>query len=115
MNRRRLNSILNTVGLLVLGIIALAWTVPILWTFAVSFHSPNEPLSATNLWWSSQPTISNYSQAFDIAPFAKYYLNTILIVVGILAFQLVTISLAGYAFARFNFRGQNILFFLIML
>jgi sn-glycerol 3-phosphate transport system permease protein len=115
MSKKRLNSSLNTVGILALGIIAVAWTVPILWTLAVSVHSPNEPLSATNLWWSSQPTFDNYSQAFDIAPFAKYYLNTIIIVLGILAFQLVTICLAGYAFARFTFRGQNILFFLIML
>ncbi len=115
MNKRRLTSTLSTAGLLVLGVIALAWTVPILWTFAVSVHSPNEPLSATNLWWSSQPTLANYSQAFDIAPFGQYYLNTVLIVLGILIFQLVTICLAGYAFARFKFRGQNILFFLIML
>jgi sn-glycerol 3-phosphate transport system permease protein len=115
MNNRRLTSTLGTLGLLALGVIALAWTVPILWTFAVSVHSPNEPLSATNLWWSSQPTLSNYSQAFNIAPFGQYYLNTVLIVLGILIFQLVTICLAGYAFARFKFRGQNILFFLIML
>ena len=115
MNRNRLHSAFNTAGLLALGVIALAWTVPILWTLAVSFHSPNEPLNASNLWWSSQPTLSNYFQALDIAPFAKYYVNTILIVLGILAFQLVTICLAGYAFARFTFRGQNILFFLIML
>ena len=115
MSRRRLTSMLSTVGLLALAVIALAWTVPILWTFAVSVHSPDEPLSAANLWWSSQPTLSNYGQAFDIAPFGQYYLNTILIVFGILAFQLVTICLAGYAFARFKFRGQNVLFFLIML
>ncbi len=115
MSRRRLNSILSSVGLLLLAVIALGWTVPILWTFAVSLHSPDEPLSAANLWWSSQPTFANYGQAFDIAPFGQYYLNTILIVFGILVFQLVTICLAGYAFARFKFRGQNILFFLIML
>ncbi len=115
MNNRRLNSTLRTIGLLVLGVVALAWTMPILWAIAVSFHSPDEPLSANNLWWSSAPTLSNYSQAFQVAPFGRYYLNTILIVLGILAFQLVTICLAGYAFARFRFRGQNVLFFLIML
>jgi len=115
MNKRRLISIFNTVGLFALGIFALAWTIPILWTFAVSIHSPDEPLSAVNLWWGSQPTLSNYSQAFEIAPFGRYYLNTVLIVLGILIFQLVTVCLAGYAFARFKFRGQNILFFLIML
>ncbi len=115
MNSRRLNATLRTIGLLALGVVALGWTMPILWAIAVSFHSPDEPLSASNLWWSSAPTVSNYSNAFQIAPFGRYYLNTILIVVGILVIQLVTSCLAGYAFARFRFRGQNVLFFLIML
>jgi sn-glycerol 3-phosphate transport system permease protein len=115
MSKLRLSSFLNALGWLALGVIAIGWTVPILWTLAVSIHSPNEPLSATNLWWSSHPTVTNYSQAFQIAPFGSYYINTILIVFGILAFQLVTICLAGYAFARFKFYGQNVLFFLIML
>ncbi|HUH97285.1 MAG TPA: hypothetical protein VLZ89_08010, partial [Anaerolineales bacterium] len=114
MSKNRLSTLVNTLGLLALGVIAIAWTVPILWTLAVSVHSPDEPLSAANLWWSSQPTFYNYSQAVEIAPFARYYLNTVIIVLGILAFQLVTICLAGYAFARFTFRGQNVLFFLIM-
>ena len=115
MNRRRPIHLFNTLGLAVLGLVAIGWTVPILWTFAVSFHSPNEPLSATNLWWSSHPTTANYALAMQIAPFGQYYINTILIVFGILAFQLVTISLAGFAFARFKFRGQNVLLFLLML
>jgi len=117
MNKRRfsLKFRLSTLWLFALGVLALGWTVPILWTLAVSIHSPDEPLSVANLWWGSHPTFSNYSQAFDIAPFAQYYLNTVLITLGILVVQLITICLAGYAFARFKFRGQNILFFLIML
>ena len=106
---------IETVGLIVLAIIAVAWAIPILWTFAVSVHPPEEPLSATNLWWGNNPTLNNYVTAFKIAPFLQYYINTIAIVGGILIVQLVTISLAGYAFARFQFRGQNILFFLILL
>jgi sn-glycerol 3-phosphate transport system permease protein len=117
MNKKRfsLQTLLNTLGLLALGIFALFWTVPILWTFAVSLHPSNEPLSAANLWFGTAPTLDNYAQATTIAPFAQYYVNTILIVAGILVFQLVTISLAGYAFARFKFKGQNFLFFLILL
>jgi sn-glycerol 3-phosphate transport system permease protein len=106
---------IDTLGLILLGIIALGWAIPIIWTFAVSFHPPEESLSATNLWFGTHPTLVNYATAFQIAPFAQYYINTIIIVVGILIVQLITISLAGYAFARFQFRGQNILFFLILL
>ncbi|HEX5466183.1 MAG TPA: carbohydrate ABC transporter permease [Candidatus Limnocylindrales bacterium] len=105
----------EAVRLLGLAIVALAWALPLIWTLAVSFHPPDEPLSASNLWFGSQPTLANYGQAFDIAPFAQYYINTIIIVGGILVVQLITISLAGYAFARFRFRGQNLLFFLILL
>jgi len=117
MNKPRLStrSLFNMLGILAMGLGALAWVVPIFWTFAVSIHSPDEPLSAANLWWGSHPTLSNYGEAFNIAPFGQYYINTILIVLGILVVQLVTISLAGYAFARFRFPGQNVLFFLIML
>jgi sn-glycerol 3-phosphate transport system permease protein len=117
MNKARFTprALLNNLGLLLLALVGLLWTVPILWTFAVSVHPPDEPLSVANLWWGSHPTFENYAQAFKIAPFVQYYANTILIVLGILVFQLTTISLAGYAFARFKFRGQNFLFFLIML
>lgn len=109
------SNLLEGFGVLVLGIIALGWAIPILWTFAVSFHPPDEALSARNVWFGSALTLENYYQAFKIAPFVTYYINTVIIVVGIIIVQLVTISLAGYAFARFRFRGQNILFFLILL
>lgn len=114
MNKRRTRW-LNNLGLTVLAIVALGWAIPIIWTIAVSFHPPDESLSATNLWWGNHPTLDNYATAFKIAPFVQYYINTIAIVGGILVVQLVTISLAGYAFARFQFRGQNLLFFLILL
>lgn len=115
--RRHLKTktILDALGLLVLGIVAVGWAIPIIWTFAVSVHPPDEPLSAANLWFGTHPTLVNYAQAFQIAPFVQYYINTIVIVFGILIVQLVTVSLAGYALARFRFPGQDLLFFLILL
>lgn len=115
MNNRRFRRLLDAAGLLLLGIVAIGWAIPMLWTLAVSVHPPDEPLSATNLWFGTRPTLANYLQAFQIAPFVQYYINTIVIVFGILVVQLITISLAGYTFARFQFRGQNLLFFLILL
>ncbi len=113
--RFRRRDVRNGLVTAVLGVVAIGWAVPMIWAIAVSLHPSSEPLSASNLWFGAHPTLANYAQAFDIAPFAQYYLNTIIIVVGILVVQLTTISLAGYAFARFRFRGQNLLFFLILL
>jgi sn-glycerol 3-phosphate transport system permease protein len=108
-------SLVNGATFVILAAVGIGWAVPMIWAIAVSLHPSNEPLSASNLWFGAHPTLANYGQAFQIAPFAQYYVNTILIVGGILVVQLATISLAGYAFARFRFRGQNVLFFLILL
>ena len=117
MNRHRFNrrTVLNWLGLAGLGVIAVGWAVPLLWALAVSVHPPEEALSANNVWFGSHITLENYAQAFQIAPFALYYVNTLIIVFGILVAQIATISLAGYAFARFRFFGQDVLFFLILL
>lgn len=94
---------------------AAVWALPLVWTIAVSLRPPDEPLGPTDLGIGSHPTLENFRHAFDLAPFGRYYLNTILIVGGILAVQLVTITLAAFAFARYRFPGQNILLFLILM
>jgi sn-glycerol 3-phosphate transport system permease protein len=114
MSRRRASA-LDRVGDAAVVLVALAWAAPLVWTMAVSLRPPNEPLSAADLWIGSHPTLDNYGHAFEIAPFVRYYANTVAIVGGILAVQLVTITLAAYAFARFRFRFQGVLLFLILL
>ncbi len=100
---------------LALGLVALGWAIPMVWAITTSLHPPDEALNASNIWLGSHLTLENYSTAFEIAPFGIYYINTIIITLGILAVQVVTISLAGYAFARYRFWGQDVLFFLILL
>lgn len=54
--------------------------------------------------------LSNYAAAWRQAPFARYYLNTVFVVLCTLAGQLVTSALAAYAFARMKFPGRDALF-----
>jgi sn-glycerol 3-phosphate transport system permease protein len=61
------------------------------------------------------PTLANFAEAWESADFARYYLNTIAICGGILIVQIVTMSLAAYAFARLKFPGRNILFYLFLI
>jgi len=60
-------------------------------------------------------TFANYERAWSLAPFGQYYINTIVIVVTILAVQLVTIVLGGFAFANYRFAGKKWIFFFILL
>ena len=60
-------------------------------------------------------TLENFARAWNAAPFARYFLNTFLLVTMILAAQLVLCTLAAYAFARFTFAGRDVAFILVLL
>ena len=60
-------------------------------------------------------TLENFRIAWDQAPFARYFLNTFMLVTSILAAQFVLCTLAAYAFARFDFHGKSIAFVFVLL
>src|SRR5262249_51078369 len=66
-------------------------------------------------YWSFPPTVENFALAWRSATFVLYYQNTVLYTLGLLAVQLVTVTLAGYALARLPFRGRQAVFYLILL
>ncbi len=63
---------------------------------------------------SAPLTLDNFARAWDAAPFARYFLNTVILVTMVLVAQLVLVTLAAYAFARFEFPGRNVLFALVL-
>jgi sn-glycerol 3-phosphate transport system permease protein len=58
--------------------------------------------------------LDNFREVWSQAPFARYYLNTFLLVTSVLAAQFVLCTLAGYAFARFEFAGRDLAFALVL-
>ena len=101
-------SLLSTIGAWCL---ALLWIMPLLYAFWAAIH-PSE--FATKLSLTAPLTLDNFKAAWDAAPFARYFLNTTLLVATILGMQLVLCTLAAYAFARFEFFGKNVLFSLVL-
>ena len=59
--------------------------------------------------------MQNFRRAWAAAPFARYFLNTTLLVAMILAVQLTLCTLAAYAFARYDFRGKQVAFALVLI
>jgi sn-glycerol 3-phosphate transport system permease protein len=103
-------------ALLGLSAAALAWAVPFAWMVLASLR-PNAPGRAdlASLAPSGPFGFGNFIEAWRSGSFPLWYLNTILVCLGILLAQCVTISMAGYAFARLRFRGRNLLFGLFLL
>jgi sn-glycerol 3-phosphate transport system permease protein len=88
--------------------------VPLVWMISTALKSRQEVFSQIPNWIPSSPVWSNFVEAWDYIPFARYYLNTFIIAFGLLFVQLITISLAAYAFARMEFRGKAVLFMLFL-
>jgi len=106
-------------AIIVLGLMAAVvvfWSTPFLWTLVAAFR----PASAGVVRMASllpdyKPTWENFQLALETGNFPLYYLNTAIVAFGILAVQLVTISLAGYAFARLSFPGRDLIFYVFLL
>jgi sn-glycerol 3-phosphate transport system permease protein len=92
-------------------LLAALWLMPLLYAFWAGFHPPE---FATRFDPLAPLTLSNFSRAWSVAPFARYFLNTFMMVTLILALQFVLCTLAGFAFARFAFAGRNIAFALVL-
>ncbi|HYR66567.1 MAG TPA: carbohydrate ABC transporter permease [Reyranella sp.] len=99
-----------------LSAVAFLWASPFLWTLVASFR-PEGAGSAdmASLLPDLHPTLENFRNALESGSFGLYYVNTIIVVTGVLAVQCVTVSLAGYAFARLRFPGRDLLFYAFLL
>lgn len=90
---------------------ALIWALPLLYALWAAFHPS---AFATRFDVHAPLTLANFARAWTAAPFARYFLNTVLLVLGIMAAQFVICTLAAFALARRKFFGSELLFALIL-
>jgi len=104
-----------------LALLAVGYLLPYVWMTSMSFKPDGEIYSRSV--FPEEPTLVQYERLFsgyqfgDITlqiPFGAYYKNTIIITVASLALVLFTDALAAYAFAKFNFRGKTVLFWVMI-
>jgi sn-glycerol 3-phosphate transport system permease protein len=97
-------------------VIVFFWSTPFLWTLVASFRPDGAGgIHMASLLPDFVPTWGNFAEALESGDFPVYYLNTAIVAFGILAVQIVTISLAGYAFARLSFPGRDVIFYVFLL
>ena len=97
---------------LILG--ALIMLLPFIWMLATSFKPPEEVITWPPQFIPRRPTFNNYIEAFQAAPFFRFFLNSLIVSTISTASILLTSSFAGFIFAKYRFPGRTLLFLIIL-
>lgn len=118
LNRRRPIRINWGLVLLYVVLIALAivMIIPILYMVSQAFTPEKDTLNWPIRYLPEHPTLENFQRVFNdpTLPVLRWFVNSMSVALGITALVLVLSSLSGYAFARLEFPGRDIIFFLMI-
>ena len=116
MNARALRKkrIRKTVLVCVNILFALFMLFPLLYSVSVSIMPGDELFTMDLNILPSNPTFENYVRAFTQVPLVRFILNSFLVAGCITIGQIITCSLAAFAFSFLEFKGKNFLFMLVM-
>ena len=99
-------------AVLFLGLIVMI--LPFLWMVLTAFKTYAETVQIPIVWFPKTWTLENFEYVLTTMNFLLYYKNSLIMVVGVIAGQLFVCSLAGYAFARIDFKFRSQLFLFLM-
>jgi sn-glycerol 3-phosphate transport system permease protein len=95
--------------------IALVFVFPFLWMALTAFKTLPEVFRFPPSFLPEKWQFVNFSIAWKSGPFLTYLVNSLIVTLTILIFQLLTAVPAAYAFARYRFKGRNMLFGLTLI
>ena len=110
----RKKRIRKTVLVCVNILFALFMLFPLLYSVSVSIMPGDELFTMDLNILPSNPTFENYVRAFTQVPLVRFILNSFLVAGCITIGQIITCSLAAFAFSFLEFKGKNFLFMLVM-
>lgn len=105
----------STAGVYIaLGIGSVLMIFPFIWMLLTAFKTNAEVLQIPPTILPSSWNLDSFKNALDMLPFGNLYINTALMILFRVLCAVVFCSMAGYAFAKLQFKGKNILFTLII-
>ncbi len=93
---------------------ALVFVVPLFWVFSASLKNLQQIYTFPPVWIPTEPRLSNYSEAWNSAPFGRFYLNTIITTFFGVALEVVNALLTAYALVFIRFPGKNLIFIVLL-
>lgn len=90
--------------------LAVVFALPFVWMLTTAVKPHDEIFTYPPRWIPSVWKVGNFAAAWTKAPFARFFFNSVVVTASVAGIQLVTASLAAYAFARLRFPGKGMLF-----
>ncbi len=107
MKKIKISSVLTY---LFLTIGALIMVFPFFWMITGSFKTSAEVTTFPPKWLPGSLNLANYKFAFETAPFATYFANSLIVVISSVTVCTVTTILGAFAFSRLRFPGREVIF-----
>lgn len=105
----------QALGLVILTAGGVWMLLPLLWMLSASLMPLSEVIKVPPVWFApAKYSLANYWEVWAGAGFARFFLNSSLVAVTITALQFLTSSMAGFAFARYEFPGRTVIFIIIL-
>lgn len=116
MNRKgkTLKLVGNIMTYAILLFVALTMLIPFLWMVSTSLMDKMEVFRFPPKFIPDEPKWSNYKNALTLVPFGRYFINSTIMVAVIVPVQLFFCSMVAYAFARMNFPGRDLVFWMFL-
>lgn len=114
MVKKKKNVLIRLLGLLFALAVIFAVVLPYLWMLLTSFKSTPEIMKNPGKILPINWVLSGYEKVLTKSPFFKWFMNSLVVSVSVTLIVLFTSSVAGYIFAKYNFRLKNFLFWLIL-
>lgn len=99
---------------LLIIVIAVSAAFPLAWMVLSSLKTPEESMQVPPVWWPGAPNLDAYAQVADVVSLGRSFLNSALIALTTTLAIVVTSLMAGYAFAKYQFRHRELLFALLI-
>ena len=96
------------------SLLGVLFMFPFFWTLMSSLKTVPEMYAFPPAWVPARPQFSNYLRITEVVPYGPWLLNTIVLVSLTTSGTVLTSSMVGFAFSRFEFRGRDILFLLTL-
>ncbi|MFO7321508.1 MAG: carbohydrate ABC transporter permease [Chloroflexota bacterium] len=93
---------------------AIVMVVPFLWMINSSLMTTSEITRQPPVWFPATPQFSNFTGLLEVVPMHRLYLNSIIVAAATVLGVLFTSSIAGFAFAKYQFPGRDLLFYMIL-